>query len=185
MHGVLDLEKDMLALQKISLACDIDPDINVRGDPEKLKQVLLNLLANARDALQQGGNLHVRVDGTEAPYVEILDNGPGIDPAVLQNVFDPFFTTKEAGTGLGLAIVRKIVDQHGGSVHLDSSPGHGTKVTVRLAPWEEKALPFIPNRVATGYRCNASSGVTNVRPRSRACATSSRAERAAGHGGAR
>jgi signal transduction histidine kinase len=60
------------------------------------------------------------------------DNGPGIDASVLTNVFDPFFTTKEAGTGLGLSIVRKIVDQHGGDVVIESEIGRGARVTVSI-----------------------------------------------------
>ena len=60
------------------------------------------------------------------------DNGPGIEPDVLASVFDPFFTTKEAGTGLGLSIVRKIVDQHGGEVSIESERGRGARVIVSI-----------------------------------------------------
>jgi two-component system sensor histidine kinase AtoS len=60
------------------------------------------------------------------------DNGPGIEAVTLASVFDPFFTTKEAGTGLGLSIVRKIVDQHGGDVVIESEMGHGARVTVSI-----------------------------------------------------
>jgi len=62
----------------------------------------------------------------------IADTGPGIASELLPNVFDPFFTTKEAGTGLGLSIVRKIVDQHGGYVEIDSERGKGARVTVSI-----------------------------------------------------
>jgi signal transduction histidine kinase len=62
----------------------------------------------------------------------VADTGTGIEPAALSQVFDPFFTTKEAGTGLGLSIVRKIVDQHGGEVRIESDRGVGTEVTVTL-----------------------------------------------------
>ena len=60
------------------------------------------------------------------------DTGRGIDPKILPEIFDPFFTTKEAGTGLGLSIVRKIVDQHGGRIGVESSPEHGTRVKIEL-----------------------------------------------------
>ena len=111
------------------------PPSGSAADPEKLKQVLINLVANARDALRSGGALTVRVTGAERPRVEVCDDGPGIEPSVLESVFDPFFTTKPAGTGLGLAIVRKIVDQHGGTIAIDSAPGAGTRVSVELPKW--------------------------------------------------
>ena len=69
---------------------------------------------------------------TDRVQLTIEDTGPGIDADVLANVFDPFFTTKEAGTGLGLSIVRKIVDQHGGEVRIDSAAGQGTRVHVMI-----------------------------------------------------
>ena len=64
--------------------------------------------------------------------MSFADSGPGIEPDVLASVFDPFFTTKEAGTGLGLSIVRKIVDQHGGEVTMESERGHGARVIVSV-----------------------------------------------------
>jgi PAS domain S-box-containing protein len=103
------------------------------GDREKLKQVMLNLVVNALEAMKEGGRLTVRV-ATEPGWVsvEVQDTGTGIDPSLIASVFDPFFTTKEGGTGLGLSIVRKIVDQHAGRVKIDSVRGEGTRVTVEL-----------------------------------------------------
>src|SRR4029450_2049758 len=97
------------------------------GDREKLKQVTINLVVNALEAMKQGGTLNVKVrpDG-ERVVMTIQDTGAGIASEDLPNVFDPFFTTKEAGTGLGLSIVRKIVDPHGGHTVADSTPGRGT-----------------------------------------------------------
>ena len=101
------------------------------GDGEKLRQVVLNLVVNALEAMKDGGVLTARVASDDTGIVITLeDTGPGIDPAVRAQVFDPFFTTKEAGTGLGLSIVRKIVDQHGGDVRLESAVGKGTTVRV-------------------------------------------------------
>ena len=82
--------------------------------------------------MKQGGTLTVRVrpEG-ERVVMTVEDSGPGIASELLPNVFDPFFTTKEAGTGLGLSIVRKIVDEHGGRVHLANLP-RGARVTVFL-----------------------------------------------------
>jgi signal transduction histidine kinase len=104
-----------------------------KGDPEKLRQVVINLLVNALDAMPESGTLSVKVSSLRPIVaVEIGDSGPGIDPRILPEIFDPFFTTKEAGTGLGLSIVRKIVDQHGGRIEFDSIPGRGTRVRVEL-----------------------------------------------------
>lgn len=138
-EGVARLEAEALAERKISLSHEAEPGALAAGDAEKLKQVLLNLIANGRDALREGGSIVVRACAGDEPGFEVCDDGPGIDPQVLESVFDPFFTTKEAGTGLGLAIVRKIVDQHRGSVSIDSSPGAGTRVIVKLPPWRGQA----------------------------------------------
>jgi signal transduction histidine kinase len=116
----------------------------VRGDPQMLHQVFLNLLTNALDAVEGGGEVRVAV--REAPpdpnrpelawaNVVVSDTGVGIAAEHLGKVFDPFFTTKEVGkgTGLGLALCLSIVEQHGGSLTVQSAGvGKGTDVTVRL-----------------------------------------------------
>lgn len=139
--GVLELEGETLALKNITVERVIEPAAAVAADPEKLKQVLLNLIANARDAMPEGGAIRVHVGGDEEPFFEVIDAGPGIEPAIHESIFDAFFTTKAAGTGLGLAIVRKIIDQHRGSISLDSALGEGTRVTVRLPRWKANTSP--------------------------------------------
>ncbi|MGZ4779645.1 MAG: sensor histidine kinase, partial [Thermoanaerobaculia bacterium] len=103
---------------------------------ERLKQVFHNLVANAMEATSPGGQINVEclVDPTEPPSVvaTVTDTGRGIPPATLERVFEAFFTTKEAGTGLGLSIVRQIIQRHGGTVHLESAEGRGTRVTIRI-----------------------------------------------------
>jgi PAS domain S-box-containing protein len=133
--GVLELEGETLALKNVAVERASEPCAAVAADPEKLKQVLLNLIANARDAMQEGGKLLLRVGGGDEPFFEVSDTGPGIEPGILESIFDPFFTTKAAGTGLGLAIVRKIVDQHRGEISIASHPGAGTCITVKLPVW--------------------------------------------------
>jgi PAS domain S-box-containing protein len=131
---VLELERGAAEARSIKIVKEIGSDGFVAfGDAEKLKQVVLNVIVNAIEAMKEGGTLTARssVDGSQL-VLEISDSGPGIDPDVIGNVFDPFFTTKEAGTGLGLAIVRKIVEQHGGTVSIDSERGVGTRVQVRV-----------------------------------------------------
>ncbi|MBV9947403.1 MAG: GHKL domain-containing protein, partial [Myxococcales bacterium] len=130
---VLDLEAGSAADRGVTVVRELGRDCTLLGDPEKLKQVVLNLVMNALEAMKDGGTLTVAL-GTEGDQVRLLveDTGTGIDPAAIGQVFDPFFTTKEAGTGLGLSIVRKIVDQHGGEVRIESHRGAGTKATVLL-----------------------------------------------------
>jgi two-component system, NtrC family, sensor histidine kinase PilS len=106
----------------------------LEGDAAKLRQVLWNLMRNAAEAAAEGGG-HVVVelepDGTEVA-LRVRDDGPGIPGELRDRVFEPFFTTKSQGSGLGLATVLKIVSDHRGTVQLDSQPGLGTCVTVRL-----------------------------------------------------
>jgi signal transduction histidine kinase len=101
----------------------------IKGSPGKLQQVFLNLVLNARDAMEQGGTLSIHSthkDGTVR--VSITDTGSGIAPQHLLRIFDPFFTTKGAkkGTGLGLSVSYGIVREHGGEIEVHSEPGKGT-----------------------------------------------------------
>jgi two-component system, sporulation sensor kinase E len=106
----------------------------VRGDPEQLKQVFVNLISNAVQAMaDEGGTLTVSV-GFEDEFVfaRFSDTGPGIESDVVGKVFDPFYSTRDDGTGLGLTIVHRIVDEHGGHIEVTSDPGTGTAFTVHL-----------------------------------------------------
>jgi two-component system, cell cycle sensor histidine kinase and response regulator CckA len=130
---VLDLEQGPAGARGVVIDRDLAGDCVLLGDPEKLKQVVLNLVMNALEAMKDGGRLVVGLASHgDQVRLAVEDTGTGIDPAELGQVFDPFFTTKEAGTGLGLSIVRKIVDQHGGEVRLESERGKGTGATVVL-----------------------------------------------------
>ena len=117
----------------------------MEGDHNLLKQVVLNLVTNAREAVGDRitGRVEVRVgvdpdlpglDRARSPLVtlEVRDNGPGVDPQVRERIFDPFFTTREKGFGMGLAIVHRIVDLHGGVVWVHSTPGWGSIFRVAL-----------------------------------------------------
>jgi signal transduction histidine kinase len=129
-----------LANQQIVLS-PFRKEFEVRGDVQMLQQVFLNLLTNALDAVATGGEVRISAED-EGPLrgrpwvaVQVADNGTGISPEDLARIFDPFFTTKEVGkgTGLGLAICQSIVEQHGGSIDIQSEGrGKGTVVTVRL-----------------------------------------------------
>ncbi|HVH44338.1 MAG TPA: ATP-binding protein, partial [Labilithrix sp.] len=131
---VLDLEEESAKGRGVKIVRDLPSDgCVVIGDREKLKQVTINLVVNALEAMKLGGALAVRVRAeNELVVMTVEDSGHGIASELLPNVFDPFFTTKEAGTGLGLSIVRKIVDQHGGDVVIQSERGKGARVVVSI-----------------------------------------------------
>lgn len=113
----------------------------VLGSRDKLKQVFLNLILNARDAMPHGGRLTVRVrPGNGMIHVDVEDTGIGIPPENLGKIFDPFFTTKQevSGVGLGLAVSYGIVQQHNGSITVSSTPGKGTTFRVSLPRYKEQ-----------------------------------------------
>ena len=103
-------------------------------DPDRIKQVFLNLYLNAIGAMEGGGILSVALlSMTDRRIrIEVRDTGVGIDPKDLNRIFDPYFTTKSSGTGLGLAIVQKIIEAHRGEIQVASTPGLGTTVSVIL-----------------------------------------------------
>ena len=119
---------------RLAVATDIEPALpDVVGDPHQLQQMIVNLLDNAVAAMKGTGRLEIRAsrDG-DTVVLAIRDSGPGVPESIRARLFEPFSTTKPDGTGIGLAIVRRIVNGHGGVVHLDSPRGRGTMVTVRL-----------------------------------------------------
>ncbi|MGC3991234.1 MAG: ATP-binding protein [Chthoniobacteraceae bacterium] len=128
---------------------------NLKGDTTQLHQVLLNLCVNARDAMNGKGDLTLECEcmavdeaaarklrrGMAGDYVvlRVRDTGSGIPPAIMERIFDPFFTTKgpELGTGLGLSTVSGIVENHGGFLHVDSTPGEGSVFSAYLPALSE------------------------------------------------
>jgi len=108
--------------------------VQLRGDREQLRQVWLNLVNNALDAMAGGGTLTVRwrPEAGGRAVVEFEDEGAGIAAEVLPRVGEPFFTTKQEGTGLGVAMAQRIVERHGGTLVFESAPGRGTIVRVSL-----------------------------------------------------
>ncbi|MDO8694154.1 MAG: ATP-binding protein, partial [Sheuella sp.] len=127
---------------EVSLAQDLPL---ILGDPTQLRQVIHNLLANARDALSEvsdGGLIEVTTQLTDAGNNEsgalsavrftVSDNGPGFSAQVLQRAFEPYVTTKAQGTGLGLAIVRKIIDEHSGRIDISNRRDGGARVSILL-----------------------------------------------------
>ena len=112
----------------------LDPELpTVRLDRETFRSAVLNLLLNAVQAMEGGGQLVVRTRPSGLGVVlELIDTGPGMNAETLAKVFRAFYTTKQGGSGLGLPTARKIVEAHGGTIDIESAPGRGTKVTIWL-----------------------------------------------------
>jgi signal transduction histidine kinase len=105
------------------------------ADPMQLQQVFLNLMFNAIEAMPDGGALAVKTSYDavlNSIRIAIADTGKGIEQSALEQIFQPFFTTKSKGSGLGLAISRRLVEEHGGNIFVESTPTRGTVVNVSL-----------------------------------------------------
>ena len=109
------------------------PEILV--DPDQIQQVFVNIILNASEAMTKGGTLTIKsavTAGGQCLMISLADSGAGIPEEVRERIFDPFFTTKEHGTGLGLSISYGIVEQHGGTISVESSPGNGSTFIIQL-----------------------------------------------------
>jgi signal transduction histidine kinase len=134
LESALETFRDRAIRSDVEIATDFDCEGSLRGDPEKLRRVVINLVSNAFDALEESRPANARIDvsmgenlaGNEV-WVRFRDNGVGMDAETRDNALDPFVTSKPSGTGLGLAIVKKIVDSHDGAVEIESRAGRGTE----------------------------------------------------------
>jgi signal transduction histidine kinase len=108
-------------------------DFRARGDEAKLKTAFRNIIANAVEAISQQGELAVTI-GRRGPLftIAVRDSGPGMSRETVARIFELYFSTKDAGTGLGLPIAKKIVEEHGGDIRVESEPGRGTTITIEL-----------------------------------------------------
>jgi two-component system, NtrC family, sensor histidine kinase PilS len=139
----------------ITVNCTVDAGAAVKGDPQRLRQVLWNLLINACQAIKDRGEITLSTSPLSGNNDEswckivVADTGSGIAPENLDKIFDPFFTTKDTtgGTGLGLAIVYRIVDDHGGTIEVESQVGKGTAFTIKLPGAEVPAYSTVPERL--------------------------------------
>ena len=120
---------------KITPRLDLDPSSpRVWADPEQLRRALRNLVLNAMDAMQEGGDLVIRTTAQErSTIVEVSDTGAGLTQEECDRLFTPYYTTKQHGTGLGLAIVQSVVSDHHGSITVHSEPGGGATFRIELA----------------------------------------------------
>jgi PAS domain S-box-containing protein len=135
----------------------------IKADPGQIEQVIMNLVVNSRDAMPHGGDLILQTSNAEparaadqgsasaaSPFVmlSVRDTGNGMSKEVLSHIFEPFFTTKEGGkgTGLGLSTVYGIIEQSGGSIAVESEPGHGTTFRIYLPQTDEESEEAAPGR---------------------------------------
>ncbi len=164
-ESVVTLLAADLRRRHVALRREFDRAVpNIRGDAEQLRHLLMNLVLNAADASTAGGEVVVQLrssavksgDGALRTEVQlqVIDDGTGVDPAILDKIWNPFFTTKSEGTGLGLAISRQIVQEHGGTISLRSEQRKGTEVTVTFPAWPsdvpEADIPRGRNKLHSG-----------------------------------
>jgi len=120
---------------KATVTKEFGNTLRVEGFPQKLNQVFMNILVNAGQAIKEKGEIKILTEtqGDKA-VITISDNGCGIDQAHLSKIFDPFFTTKEIGkgTGLGMNIAYNIIQEHNGTIEIESEVGKGTRFIIKL-----------------------------------------------------
>jgi signal transduction histidine kinase len=135
LRGVVSQTLPRAEASRVHVDLRVRPDLPpVIGNPDLLAQVFANLMTNAREAMPDGGQLRLGADLASDGRIEVSveDTGVGISPEALLKVYDLYFTTKPDGTGVGLSVVYRIVQLHGGEVQIESEPGRGTRVAVRL-----------------------------------------------------
>jgi len=137
--AALDTLHDRIAGLGVKVERDVEGAGALRGDAEKLRRVLINLLGNALDAFAEAKTPAPRLElaagknlaGTEV-WLRVRDNGPGMDAERLGRIWSPFYTSKQTGTGLGLALSKKVIEAHGGAIEASSAPGSGSEFIVTL-----------------------------------------------------
>jgi signal transduction histidine kinase len=141
LENTLALVHKRLQHSHIHVHTELDPGLApVYAVPDHIKQVMLNLVLNALEAMPHGGDLTIKTSQPSAGWVDLTvrDTGPGIESDDMAHLFEPFYTTKPRGTGLGLSISYDLVARHGGQILVDSIPGKGTAFTVHLPAYKGK-----------------------------------------------
>jgi signal transduction histidine kinase len=174
-RGALTAQRDQLTAAGLNIEADLATPVPVRADPDRLHQATVNLLSNAARYCRPGDQVSIRAraDG-ESAVLTVADTGPGIPAAELPHVFDRLWRGEHsrsiAGSGIGLAVVRELVTAHGGTVTVDSPPGHGTTFTIRLptTPATSRAGRqdhAADERARTPSPATAASGNPDYRPK--------------------
>ena len=136
-NQVQQLMRSQISENAVSFRARVEPEsLELTADPRLIEQVLINLLLNALQAVHQRPDaaieLAARLDERSRVLIQVIDNGPGIIPEVLDKIFIPFFTTKQDGSGIGLSLSRQIMRLHRGAIHASSVPGVRTEMTLRF-----------------------------------------------------
>ncbi len=134
-----------LKSRNILLELDLAPGLPIlEVDQDQLKQAFYNIVKNSSEAMKQGGLLKIRT-GADSEWINIrfADTGGGMTQEAMARIFEPYFTTKQSGSGLGLMITQRIVRAHGGEVVIESDPGNGLKITLRL-PRHDRQVQMLP-----------------------------------------
>ncbi|OGP49447.1 MAG: PAS domain-containing sensor histidine kinase [Deltaproteobacteria bacterium RBG_13_43_22] len=138
---ILVLVKKQLQENGVTIASSFSPDLDqVFASKNQLRQVFLNLISNARDAMPEGGTLTVKTSpNKDNIHIEFTDTGIGIDQEIIEKIFDSFFTTKDSikGVGLGLSVCYGFIKEHGGHIQVSSRIGEGTTFTITLPSYKE------------------------------------------------
>jgi signal transduction histidine kinase len=149
-ESALETFSDRIQKGSVDVKIQLDSEGAIKGDPEKVRRVLINLIGNALDAMELANTPSPRIEvhggenlaGTEV-WIRITDNGPGIDASKIDKIWSPFYTSKANGTGLGLAISRKLVEAHGGKIEVRSETGLGSEFTLVL-PKTKQPVERVP-----------------------------------------
>lgn len=158
LDSTMSLHEYRFKVDNIAVKIDLQRDLpRTLADPYQLQQVFVNVISNAQYAMRatSGGTLTVKTRCLDGMIrVSISDTGPGMSPDIQARVFEPFFTTKEVGegTGLGLSICYGIVEEHGGSIQLESEPGKGATFVIEV-PWRQKDLIYPSSEVVAEPKC--------------------------------
>ena len=135
-ENIILLVRNQASFRNISIEKQLDSSIpDILMDPDQIQQVFVNIILNAAEAMTRGGSLTIRSGispGKQDIVVTFADSGPGIPEEVREKIFDPFYTTKEHGTGLGLSISYGIVEQHGGTISVESLAGSGSTFIIQI-----------------------------------------------------
>jgi CheY-like chemotaxis protein len=133
--------------QIYDVSIEVQPVSRIMAEPSGLREVLVNLIHNALNAMPEGGKLTLstRAVGTDRVEICVADSGTGMSPEVAARIFDPFFTTRGVeGTGMGLAVSWTIIQRYGGIIELDTAPGKGTRFMLRFPAADEQAVAKPP-----------------------------------------
>ncbi len=144
-EGVVDMLRPLSRYRDKNIAVNCQRSVMAMVNPQEIKQVVLNLVTNALDSVEFGGNVKIELTKTNVAQLTVTDNGCGMNPDVLQHIFEPFYTRRPdgQGTGLGLSISYRIIQEHHGAIHpFSEGNGKGSKfiVTLPLVKYDEEEL---------------------------------------------